>query len=123
MPFHYAIDVARSLMVVELTGSLTGEELMQLQTQLLADPAFDPGMRQICDVRHGDVSGVTSDAVKLIASRSRDGMERGRRAIVAAPGFAYGLSRMFSAYAGADEDRTAVFSDMAEAREWLGITD
>lgn len=123
MPFHYTIDVARSLIVVELTGALTGEELLQMQSQLIAESAFDPAMRQICDIRNGDVSGVTSDAVKLIASRSTDGLVRGRRAIVASPGLCYGLSRMFAAYAGGDEDMTAVFSDIAEARRWLGVGD
>ena len=121
MPFNYSIDADRSLVVVELTGSLTGDELLQLQGELLANPAFDPAMRQICDIRSGDVSGVSTDAVKLIASRSIEGMVRGRRAIVASPGLCYGLSRMFSAYADADEDTTEVFSEMAEAWRWIGI--
>lgn len=121
MPWHYTVDTARGVTLIVATGTASGEELIALQQQLHADPLFDPLMRQICDLRDAELAGVSSDVIKLVADRARNGMVRGRRAIVAQPGLAFGLSRMFSAYADPEDLTTEVFTSLSAAEQWLGL--
>ena len=120
MPESYEIDQVRGLVISRAWESITDRELRSHYYRLEADRRFDPGYRQLIDVRDVRQFSLTS-AVMLgtaLAHVFRSGVPR---AIVVANDEQFGLARMFAAYSEADGQCVQIFREPEAAKEWLGL--
>ena len=120
MPAEYRVDEELGCVFSRAFGILTDEDLFQHQSRLTADPAFRSDLNQRWDFCGLEEVQVTSAAIQRLAASNPFGSGSRRAAIVDSP-VAYGLVRMFQAYADDSPDDVQVFQDAKEADEWLGI--
>ena len=121
MPYSHEIDRVQGVVLSRLWGVLTGDEIDEHRRQIRTDPAFDPGLRYVVDMRAVTVLAYTSSRVRHAAATQhfRGGQ---RRAIVAATDEQYGVARMFSTFAALEGEVVEVFREWPPAAAWLGLT-
>jgi hypothetical protein len=113
MPFSMQADETLGLLAVVATGLITGTDLLQLHAELAAET----GRREKCliDFSSADVSQLSGPLVRDLAGLPP---RFSRLALVAKPGLAYGLARMYQA--SADSHRAVgVFMNSETAMTWL----
>ena len=101
-----------------LEGVVTVGEGLDHEERLSNDPDFEPDFSQLFDCRGIVKIKITSDAVRLITTKSPFS-RKARRAIVADMDLVYGLARMYQMMMRDYE--VNVFRDIDEACRWLGI--
>ncbi len=120
MPHSYVIDRERRLVVTTGWGEFTLETVLEHQSALSKDPAFDPSLSQLLDL--SKVTKVTIKSGEIRTAAARGIFAAGsRRAIVVPSPELFGLARMFATYRelyGGGED-LQVFTDKEEALHWL----
>jgi hypothetical protein len=119
----YSIDRQNRIVHSRGWGVLTTDDLRDHYCRMMADPGFSPDYRQLADLRRVTALTVNGDAIKEAAGLLV--FDAGtRRAIVASADVAYGLSRMFAAYAEhSAEQHVRVFRDLGAAQQWLESDD
>jgi hypothetical protein len=118
MEIRYAIDAARGLVTVTVTGDVAARDIAGLQARLRADPEFRPEYHQLYDFRVAtptDLYG--SDVDALLESSPHAAVAR--RAYVVSPGVGYGMARMAEAMGEARRLTVRAFLDLEAARRWL----
>jgi hypothetical protein len=118
MKTAYRIDPPAHMVRVDYEGHPTFQEWSAMMEAIFADLAFTPGFDFLFDKRTAD-SAPDTDYVHAAARfyrRHRDKM--GRWAIVVKGLLPYGMSRMTAAICDPN-DNVRVFTDLAEAQEWL----
>jgi hypothetical protein len=120
MPFSHEIDRANSIVVSRLWGTLTPEEIDEHRRRIRADPAFDPALRYLVDMR--GLTGLAYSSAKVRQAAATQ-IFRGpqRRAIVAATDEQYGIARMFATLAALEGELVEPFRDWSAAAQWLGL--
>jgi hypothetical protein len=120
LPASYSIDPARRLVVTQVWGAATDEDILEHGRRLRADPLYDPTFRQLADM-----SGVTEILVKTgtIEDVSRGQLfEPGtQRAFVASSDAVFGLLRKYELHAETMGQTIRVFRVRQEAETWLGL--
>jgi hypothetical protein len=120
LPASYVIDPARKLVVTQVWGAATDEDIIEHGRRLRADPLYDPTFRQLADM-----SGVTEILVKTgtIEDVSRGQLfEPGTpRAFVASNDAVFGLLRKYELHAETLGQTIRVFRGRQEAETWLGL--
>ena|SRR3954470_8142071 len=120
MGMSYKIDQERRLVITRGWGELTTRELVEVMSQILLDPRFDPSYRSLGDLR--DVTSIAVDTMATAQTAASPLFADGaRRAIVATSDVAYGMARMFAAYSERAGHEVCVFREMAPAEAWLGL--
>lgn len=120
MGMSYKIDQERRLVITRGWGELSTRELLDVISQILSDPRFDPDYRSLGDLR--DVTSVSVDTMATAQVAAAPLFADGaRRAIVATSDVAYGMARMFAAYSERAGYEVHIFREMAPAEEWLGL--
>lgn len=118
MKTKYRLDPAAHMVRVDYQGHPTFEEWSARMDAIFADPGFTPGWDFLFDKRSAgrapDVDYVES--VARYYQKHRDKM--GRTAIVVHGVLPFGMSRMTAALC-CPHDSVRVFTDVAEAAEWL----
>lgn len=121
MPVTYSVDPVLRLVRTRAEGVLTESETSDLYQRIKADPAFDPGFSQLCDLTVVDEIQTSAPYLRELARQSI--FSRGsRRAFVTSQLFHYGLARMLQSFCEIEGTEVAVFKTMAEAERWLGLT-
>ena len=122
MPVNHTIDIEARLVRIVGSGVVTDDEMVRCVADLRADPALEPNMNTLSDMRDIDVA-FTSEGVSRLVTVMRNSADRrvaARAAIVVNSEVAFGMGRMFELRAEqADELSIRIFRDMAEALEWL----
>src|SRR5256885_145293 len=114
MPYPYEIDTERRIVITRAVGSLTGDDIRETRTRLLADPAFDPTFSQLIDLRR--MTDTTLELVELMSIAGSSVFRPGvRRAIVSTTPLQYGIARMFETLSEQHGQDVKVFRDSAEA--------
>lgn len=115
------IDDANNVVYTRVTGDVQSQQVVEKLSSLINDPSYRPGLNGLVDLRRSTTHSSTEDvrhiAELLIASRERIGQSR--TAIVVADELAFGLTRMFEAYAEDSSINTRIFWNMDEAYDWL----
>ena len=122
MPLTYRIDPARRLVLTHATGVLTDADLLAHKERLVRDPAFDPGMWQLSDIRNIERLDVTAVGVQAMVDHdnSNAARRRGHRlALVVPADEAFGMARMYQLMHHSEEENIGVFRTMGEAEAWL----
>ena len=120
MPVTYTIDLERRLVFSSASGNVTAAEILNHQNLLMRDPDFDPTFRQLLDFSGTTNVSVSSDEVRMLATRNF--FARGsRRCIVAPTAEIFGLARMFQTFRelSGGEEEIQIFKDRNEAWHWL----
>jgi len=120
MPADYTIDKQEGVVYATIWGDLTAEDVTAARMRLKADPDFSPGMKQLIDGRGLTDWVPTGTETSMLATHDPFG-SGAQRAFVASEDVFYGMFRMYQILTDSPEIRVAVFRDMEEAREWLGI--
>ena len=119
MPAAYRIDPERRVVLWDLSGPLTDDELLTNWRELRDDPEYDPAHRILIDARAITSLGVTSAAVSEMARLSPD-VGGAKRAIVVSSNAVFGLARAYQILRDDAPEEVQVFRDVGEARDWLG---
>ncbi len=122
MPISYKIDPQQRLIFTTAKGVLTGEEVMEHKQLLLHDPAFEPGMRELSDVRCVERLEVTPAGIQHMVAMDKStatGLDDYRLAIVASADVIFGMARMYQALTEDNIQSVRVFRSIEEAKDWL----
>ncbi|MES2178824.1 MAG: hypothetical protein V4550_13265 [Gemmatimonadota bacterium] len=96
----------------------TGTELLEHYQRLRRDPAFDPDLCQIGDLRGVERFDVENREIEITAELPVFA-SASRRALVVSQPVQFGLARMFASYAELAGQQVRVFRDYAEAEAWV----
>ena len=107
-------------MVSRLSGTVTEDEVDEHNRRLRADPLFDPNYRQLTDLREITDTKIGSGVVRDTA-RDQYFAPGTKRAFVANTDYTFGMARMFALHAESEGQTIAVFREIADAEEWLGL--
>ena len=124
MPIQFEYIDEISCLYVLGKGSVSLQEFLEFhQSIAIADPP--PTLLILCDYRELDASGLTtSDLEKIKADAlSRTEYKYGmiRQAFVVSDTLTFGLSRMFDGLVFSEKYHVSVFTDIDEAKRWLGL--
>jgi len=122
MPITYEIDRRSLLMVTHMTGQITSSEAFDYLDAIVADPENDQ-CDELIILEDVDFESITSSDVRSLARRASENShdDQFRVAVVAPRDADFGIWRMFQSLRDLGENRMAVFRDIDDAREWLGI--
>jgi hypothetical protein len=121
MPATYRIDPDREIVFSIYSGHLTDVDVLGHQDRLRADGLFQPHFRQLFDSLNVETVEVGVETIRKLAQGNPFGTGA-RRAMVTDNALIFGYTRMFEILVGLDRpDEFDLFSDMAEARSWLGL--
>lgn len=124
MSITYRIDTAQNIVWTTATGVLTDADLLAHKRNLINDPAFKPGSRELSDVRAVERLEVTPNGISQFVARDKaDSAKLGdhKLAIVASADVVYGMARMYQTLSNEEVQHVMVFRTIPEARAWLGI--
>jgi hypothetical protein len=131
MPIDIRVHSAGRVRYSLCTGVVTDADMVAAYERVVGDPAFDPTLNVLADMRAVERVDITPGAIRLVAERRarNERLLRGqpRVAVVVATDFAFGLARMYGAYRDEQSDqegdarRYFVRRTMPEARDWLGL--
>ncbi len=120
MPLTYQIDKANKVLICEVSGSLTADDVRNLRIELRNDPEFAPDLSILFDML--DVTDFQISSSELQALAGETPMSKtSKRAYVTLTDFDFGMLRIFATYSDAEPDRFQVFHDTGEARKWLSL--
>ena len=115
-------DTKRNLTIYNCTGQITASEIMEAARSLYDD---SPSLNIIWDLAEADVSRITANEVRALASgvkRVAHSREGGKTAIVSPSEVSYGIARMYQIFAEIYEQIAHVkaFRSRSEAERWIG---
>jgi hypothetical protein len=125
MPISYRIDSKRHLVLTTASGVLTDDDILQLKERLVVDPEFQPGMKELADIRAIDRLAVTTGGVRrmMFHDQAHAPQVGGHQlAIVVSHGVAYGMARMYQMMTEETVAGVGIFRDVDAATSWLGIS-
>src|SRR4051794_19869347 len=116
MPVHHIVEPHLRLVLINLIGVITNDDLLECQAKLLSNPLFEGGFDRLVDGSDATKFALTQNAVRAAAQTA---VHRGMRraALVGTTDYIYGLMRMYESYAFGAE--VAVFRSLGEAYQWL----
>ncbi len=124
MPITIRIDSESGIVYTTVEGQVGIDEIIEKLTGLMDHPDFRSGLNGIADMRSSQLDTHPAD-IERIASlmiRFRDKIGPSKTAIVVSSKATFGMARMFQVFAEKSSIGTAIFQDMEEAGQWLGIS-
>ena len=114
-------DPERNLTIVTCAGQITAKEIMETIESFYAN---SPSLSVMWDFTEADLSRLTADEVRMVASdvkRLAHSREGGKTAIVSPSELSYGMVRMYQAFAEIYEQTAVVeaFRSRLEADRWI----
>jgi hypothetical protein len=120
MPLTYRIVSEERLVLTEGSGVLTDADVLAHKERLLSDPAFQPGMRELSDIRAIERIAVTPEGVRAMVDYDRRaGVAAHRLALVVSQEVAFGMARMYQLVGAREDQSVGVFRSIDEAMQWL----
>jgi hypothetical protein len=120
-PVQYRIDPERRVVHLTLRGAVTFADLAVMQSDILDDPSYCPGMSVYLDCRvvtaipsHEQIRRLALDRMFRSASTPP-----AKLAMVAMTRLGFALASAIEAFLGASSAHVRVFTSHVEAREWL----
>lgn len=120
MPLTYHIDTANNVLICDVSGTLTVDDVRNLHKDLRIDPEFAPNLSLLFDML--DVTDFQISPSELQAIATETPMSKtSKRAYVTQTDFEFGMLRIFATYSDAEPDRFQVYHDIGGARKWLSL--
>lgn len=121
VPIRHTVEPHRRLVVTEGHGVLNETDLISAQVELREHPGFSPDYDGLVDIRGVTGFDVRTEVLGQLARNTAFG-PGSRRAFVVSEGLSYGLTRMFEQQSEESGHQMRIFTNLAEARRWLGIS-
>ncbi|HMF91964.1 MAG TPA: hypothetical protein VKL40_15075 [Candidatus Angelobacter sp.] len=119
MPVSYEIDKEKRLVVCNVTGFCTADDVLGFHKRIVNDREFDPGFSQLVDCTGITGSDIAPGQMKFVAAQSPFSLDS-RRALIADSDLGFALLRVYEIVRGLRGDRQVrVFRSRAAALEWL----
>ena len=111
------------MVLFEVEGSFTVNDLFTCVEREMADPAFSPRFAHLVEPRRATTFEPGTQQLRTRAQRDRrtPGFQSSRLAIVASSDEIYGISRMYGVLMDDSPAIVRTFRGMDEAREWLSL--
>lgn len=120
MPIFVRVDSDSRTVLSVAEGVIARDDIRAHQDAITADPAFEADFNHLFDLR--GVTKVTFDFSDMANLVRRNPFGVGaRRAYVAGGDAVLGMARMAQALYEEGRGETRVFTDIDEARHWLGL--
>lgn len=122
MPISYRIDPERNLVLVEGSGVITDDDLIEFLSKRMNDPLFRPDMKELADLRDVQRDELTTDSFQQFFDRQKKytaELTDHRVAIVTTSDLHFGFTRIFISMMGEYSGNMQVFRDMEKAEAWL----
>jgi hypothetical protein len=107
-------------------GRLSRQDFLEYHRSITI-PNPPPSLLILSDYRKLDASDLTTSDIEEIRTsaldRTENKYETVKEALVVSDGLVFGLSRMFDGVVHSDKYEAGVFTDMNEAKSWLGLPD
>ena len=122
MPIVSQIDSSLGVIFITFQGIVTKDDILAELHSFSVDPAFQPSFDRLTDTRGTTRLDLSGEDVRTVSLHSTFN-EKSREAIVAEKREIFGLARMYQILRETYEkpDEVRVFSDVGEARRWLGL--
>ena len=123
MPITFRIDKESGVVCTTIDGYVSTDEIIEGLRNIMNHPDFRPGLNGIADLRNSDLNTFSAD-VKRIAEllvEYRDKTGPSRTAVLVSNDVTFGMTRVFQVFAEQSSVETAIFRDMEEAVQWLGV--
>ena len=111
------IDHTHRIILVTISGDMSDAELLDLADLIERMPGISPDFSILFDLRTANGQGVTSEGVRVAATRPMVLSPESRRGIVVPSMLGFGMARMYQLFRG--ESTTRVFMDYDKARRWV----
>ena len=122
MPISYRIDPERNLVLVEGSGVVTDDDLIEFRSSMVNDPLFQSDMKELSDFRSVERHEHNREGYnKFIEQEKSYASLLGdyHIAIVTGSDLHFGFSRLYQAHVVEVLPHVNVFRDMDEAKAWL----
>lgn len=119
MPVDRRVDLEARVVVLEVDGELSDQDLLGLADALAKTPGLEADFSLLIDLRQADGRSVTSDGVRALAARPMVLSPDSRRAVVVPSDLGFGMARMYEMLRTQRGGATRVFRDFDEARRWV----
>lgn len=122
MPINYQIDPERNLVLAEGYGNLSFDDLRELRAELVNDPLFHTGMKELADFRRVENHDLTLEGFKQFLDQEKhyiDLLRDNQIAIVTDSDLHFGFARMYMAEMNTQIPNVQVFRDVDAAKDWL----
>ncbi len=120
MPCRYTINPEARVVSAEYYGTLELADVRKNQSEMRADPGFDPSFNYLVDLRGVQTMGLSSMDMQT-ASQESFFNDNIKVAVVAATDLHFGMSRVFEMSHDKREKTVKVFRDADDARRWIGL--
>ena len=124
MPFRYRYFSDLNCLYVVGSGKVMLEDFID-HHQVLKIDSVRSTLAILTDYRELDPSGLSTDDIEKIrrsALKKMEGrFEAMKEAVVVSGPLAYGLSRMFDGIVYSEKYEMSTFTDIGEAKSWLGL--
>ena len=120
MPLTYQIDKANKVLICDVSGSLTADDVLNFRIELRNDPEFAPELSILFDMLDGTDFQISSLELQGLAGETPMS-KTSKRAYVTPTDSDFGMLRIFATYSDAEPDRFQVFRDIGEARNTNGV--
>jgi hypothetical protein len=107
----------RQLILVVLTETVTDADLLNIEAQIRETPAYATGIDVLVDGANVSDLRVSGSGLYALAKRTQN--DSNLIAIIARPGFMYGMARMYEIMANWKLNRVQVFASRWSAVQWL----
>lgn len=124
MPISYVIDKQQKLVRTMAGGVLTDADLIEHKRKLIDDPQFEPGMRELSDVRNVEELRVTPAGIwsmMMIDERDAPKLKSFKLAILVSKDSVFGMARMYQSLTEKNIPSIGIFRDDKEALTWLEV--
>ncbi len=116
MPVHHIVEPQLRLVLINLIGIVTNNDLIECPAKLMSNPLFEGNFDRLVDASDAIKFDVTQDVVRAAAKTAVEGGMK-RAALVGTSDCIYGLMRMYQSYAFGAE--VSVFRALGDAYHWL----
>ncbi len=122
MPIFSQIDSSLGVVFSTFQGVVTSVDILAQVERFKTDSAFQPSFNHLIDTRGTTRFDVSFADMFAVSSHSAFN-EKSRRAVVAEDTEMHGAARVYQILREEQKkpDQMKVFSNMAEARRWLGL--
>lgn len=121
MAWTLEIDPLKRLVVLELEGELTQEDLIEWNEALAAHPDFCADYRQLAIVDDNIVSSVTASFLRGYAQGRSLFSKSSKRAFVISADVSFEMARMFELSKNDEAGTIVVFRKLEDALAWLDL--
>jgi len=124
MTVEYAFIEKWKLVIVNLTDTVTFEQMVTHLNSLSEDPQYLPPMNKLVDFRKCRKYDLTREQAEKFATLNRElsNFFINEKCAIVAPGdLEYGMSRAHEMYTSGSGLDIQVFRQLPEALDWLGI--